>query len=91
MCGYINFYLVRTQHQGRISKYFIKEKNIPIRKKKIFLLEKEKYSNYEMENIPIRKRKIFWLEKGKYSNQKKENIPMRKRKIFQLQRGKYSN
>ena len=35
-----------------------KKKNIPIRKMKIFQLEKEKYS----------------IEKGKYSNQKKKNI-----------------
>jgi hypothetical protein len=51
-----------------------------MRKRKIFQLEKGKYSNYKKENIPITKRKIFQLQKGKYSNYKKENIT--RRKIF---------
>ena len=29
-------------------------------------MNKEKYSNQEMENIPIRERKIFQLRNGKY-------------------------
>ena len=59
----------------KLRKKWIKE-NLPIRKIKVFLLEK---------------RKIFQLEKGKHSNKKKKIIPIRKRKIFQLQQGKYSN
>ena len=50
--------------------------NIPIKKRKIFQLEKGKYSNYKKENIPITKWKIFQLEK--------ENIPI-------IEKGKYSN
>ena len=46
--------------------------NIPIRKRKIFQLEKGKYSNEKKENIPNRKVR------------KKENIPIKQWKIFQL-------
>ena len=68
-----------------------RKENIPIRQRKIFQLEKGKYSNEKKENIPnrkkenipIRKRKIFQLENRKYSNEKKKNIPISK--------GKYSN
>ena len=40
----------------------MKEKNKKNKQRKIFQLEKEKYSNQRKE------RKIFKLEKGKYSN-----------------------
>ena len=45
-----------------------KKENIPMRIRKIFQLEKGKYSNQKEINIPNRKRKSFQLEKGKYSN-----------------------
>ena len=45
------------------------KENIPMRKRKIFQLEKGKYSKQTQQNIPIRKRKIFQLQKEKYSNQ----------------------
>jgi hypothetical protein len=41
---------------------------MPIRIRKMFQLQKGKYSNYKKENIPITKRKIFQSQKGKYSN-----------------------
>ena len=40
--------------------------NFPIRKSKIFQLEKVKCSNQKQENIPIRKSKVFQLENVKY-------------------------
>ena len=65
------------------------EKNIPIRKIKIFQLEKGKYSKQIKEIFTIRKyscqkkkRKCFKLEKGKYSNYKNKNIPIKKRKTL---------
>ena len=57
--------------------------------RKIFKLEKGKYSNKRKGNIPIRKRKIFQIDKGKHSNQKKEIIPIRKK--IQLEKGDCSN
>ena len=49
------------------------KENIPMRKRKIFQLEKGKYSKQKKDIIIIRK----------YSSQKKEMSPNRKRKIFQ--------
>ena len=49
-----------------------------MRIRKIFQLEKGKYSKQKEIKIPNRKRKLFQLEKGKYSIQKIENIPIRK-------------
>ena len=60
-----------------------------MRIRKIFQLEKGKYSNQKEIKIPNRKRKLFQLEKGKYSIQKMENIPIRKsrkREILQLEK-----
>ena len=51
-----------------------KRENIPIRKRKIFQLEKGNHSNYKnipirkKENNPIRKRKIFQLQKENIQN-----------------------
>ena len=53
-----------------------RKENIPIGIRKIFQLEKGKYSKKKKKISPIRRR---------------ENIPTRKRKIFQLEKGKYSN
>ena len=66
------------------------EKNIPIRKIKIFQLEKGKYSKQIKEIFTIRKYSCQ-KKKGNVSNQKKENIPITKTKIFQLRKGKHYN
>ena len=50
------------------------KKKFSIRKRKIFQLEKRKYSKQREENIAITKWKIFQLEK--------KNIPIRERKIL---------
>ena len=52
---------IEKNNKFQIEKEKIPTRIILIRKRKLFQLEKGKYSNKKKENIPINKRKIFLI------------------------------
>ena len=69
----------------------MKKENIPIRKRKIFQLEKGKYSIEKKGIIPKRKGKIFQIEKGKYCQSEIGNWEMTEEEEEQQQQQEHEN